>query len=616
MVPQGGKTTPSARAAAKRTSAEAAKDPATPVRRKPCAAPDLVMASSGDIPNAARIIKVHPLDEYAQEEPFPYEADTYLKNFMKQNVIARLRVTEKEALRLWLLRHANFQFGTICSGTDGPAFAFKAFAEAASEELGVNASMRHSFSCEVNPDKRQFIQDFCNGVEVIYDDVKFLAEDTKAFDYKSQKLVSVPVVGNVTFGFPCQDGSSQNPNRKQNKDVVATAGGRTGLVFHQCLQHLQRNQTEMFFGLAENVLGLTHKFGDSANSNHDHCIDKFNSMLDAFALTFHVDPTLNGVPMHRPRIYMPFFYRSVLRQFGCDDRRTEATLTELVQRFAGRSQIPLSRFLLPEDHPIIVKYYRPLIIKGLLQNGDAFAAACRDIESIAVCKIRGGVAKKAPRKKDKHDETFHQMGYKKEDVWRASEQDLEMWPGLRAVPDRGFDILHHFKVEFPEATLRAFDISQSLARLAGHAAAANGAANAANVIVDTMGANDADNLDKSGGEETTAVSTFHSHTATYLTNRCRLLHPVEQFRVLGMHFGSSDDKLMDTPTRLLQDLAGNAMELTSVGLVFAACVVFLAVAEHEHQQSECGNKRRRLRASASTASSTGCHDETLDSLWG
>ena len=89
------------------------------------------------------------------------------------------------------------------------------------------------------------------------------------------------------------------------------------------------------------------------------------------------------------------------------------------------------------------------------------------------------------------------------------------------------------------------------------------------------------------------AGTFHSNTQAYLTTRCRLLHPVEQIRALGMHFGASDYKLAKVPANLLQNLAGNAMEMTSVGLVFAACIVFLALAEHRNTVGDTSASQSR-----------------------
>ena len=130
-----------------------------------------------------------------------------------QNVMMRLNAVEREAVQLWLLAHHNFSFGTICSGTDGPALIFKAFAEAASETFHIKASAKHYFSCEANADKRRFIADMCEP-QHIFGDVAFLADEAAtAFDYRSGTVMSIPRVNNVTFGFPCQDGSTQNPNR-------------------------------------------------------------------------------------------------------------------------------------------------------------------------------------------------------------------------------------------------------------------------------------------------------------------------------------------------------------------------------------------------------------------
>ena len=55
------------------------------------------------------------------------------------------------------------------------------------------------------------------------------------------------------------------------------------------------------------------------------------------------------------------------------------------------------------------------------------------------------------------------------------------------------------------------------------------------------------------------------------------MHPVEQFRLLGISYGDRDASLDKCSEQLLRDLAGNAMELTSCGIVLAACLVFLAM---------------------------------------
>ena len=161
----------------------------------------------------------------------------------------RLDATEKAALRAWFLRHPNFERGTLCSGTDGPGLVFDAFVDAAHEVLHISLTMTHNFSCEAKPDKRQFIQKFCNPPFICGGGCFLAEQDASAYDYKTGGVVSAPSVSNATFGFPCQDGSSQNTNRQQYNDVVATAGGRTGFVCHQCLQHINEPEgPHVWFG--------------------------------------------------------------------------------------------------------------------------------------------------------------------------------------------------------------------------------------------------------------------------------------------------------------------------------------------------------------------------------
>ena len=108
-------------------------------------------------------------------------------------------------------------------------------------------------------------------------------------------------------------------------------------------------------------------------------------------------------------------------------------------------------------------------------------------------------------------------------------------------------------MEYPECKLRIIDVSQSLERLAQPPAASSSSIGPAHAC------------------------TFHTNTQAYLTTRCRLLHPVEQFRLLGISYGDRDASLDKCSEQLLRDLAGNAMELTSCGIVLAACLVFLAI---------------------------------------
>ena len=393
--------------------------------------------------------------------------------------------------------------------------------------------------------------------------------DAKGYDYKGCSVCSAPQVGGIVFGFPCQDGSAQNPNRTQNRKVVAEGNGRTGKVFHLCLKHIKDHQPGLWFGLAENVLGLAHaQPGES--SNHDQCMYMFDSELDVFAKTFHVDPSINGVPIHRPRLYMPLFRRKLLTQWGIADEFADELLTKLVTRFSGRVELPLETFLLGESDQTIVRYYNKLKVADLPKAQQVMAGVGSD--QVPLRK------KRVQKPKPKHDVCFEKLGHRAEDVSLPSGEMLVRWPGLRALCGRTTQILHHFKVEYPESNLRVIDVSQSLERLAKLPAASSSSTGPAQAC------------------------TFHTHTQAYLTTRCRLLHPVEQFRMLGISYGDRDASLDQCSEPLLRDLAGNAMELTSCGIVLAASFVFLAI---------CADKSSGERLVGEPLHGT----SALDALW-
>jgi len=174
-----------------------------------------------EVPKAS-ITKVVPPAEVDVGEVPRYRPETYLVDFMQTNVFSRLDSNEKVALRSLLIKHPEaLRLGTICSGTDGPARLLDAFASAAAQALNLpDLQSSHIFSCEINSDKRNFINRFLD-VQHIFGDVVFLAgPDARGYDYKGCSVCSAPQVGGIVFGFPCQDGSAQNPNRSQNRKVL------------------------------------------------------------------------------------------------------------------------------------------------------------------------------------------------------------------------------------------------------------------------------------------------------------------------------------------------------------------------------------------------------------
>jgi hypothetical protein len=116
---------------------------------------------------------------------------------------------------------------------------------------------------------------------------------------------------------------------------------------------------------------------------------------------------------------MPFVYRTLLKKLSITDEDAKTVMTDLLQRFCGRKQIPLQSFLLPEGHPIIVKYYRSLMVKEFLRSGDSLVAAGYDVHGRSRSRVS---PLKKPAKKGTHDQAFQEKCYTREYLCQPSEK--------------------------------------------------------------------------------------------------------------------------------------------------------------------------------------------------
>lgn len=122
----------------------------------------------------------------------------------------------------------SFLAGTFCSGTDAPVLVYEAFMAAAADTLfaGSGCSMptfAHSFSCEVEDEKRAFLQDFFDMKYCFTDVLDMEKHDGRMFDVKSQNWHRVPSVDWAAAGFPCDDASSLHPNQSSTKHRLCVA---------------------------------------------------------------------------------------------------------------------------------------------------------------------------------------------------------------------------------------------------------------------------------------------------------------------------------------------------------------------------------------------------------
>ena len=135
-------------------------------------------------------------------------------------------------------------FGTFCSGTDSPVLCAKALHGAVSGSFAGHIAFKHAFSCEKVGWKRDFIRHFFgNEMSHLFSDALHFARDSTSYDDISGTDVSIPAatsLSDIVFGFPCQDVSALNNQRKMNGDVVARGAARTGSVFVAVTEYIRR----------------------------------------------------------------------------------------------------------------------------------------------------------------------------------------------------------------------------------------------------------------------------------------------------------------------------------------------------------------------------------------
>ena len=110
----------------------------------------------------------------------------------------------------------------------------------------------------------------------------------------------------------------------------------------------------------ENVLGLAHaQRGES--SNHGECVHMFDNELDVSVKTV---PSINGIPINGPRLYMPFSRRILLTKWGMADALADELLTKIVTPFSECVGVPLETFLLGASDEAIVRYLEQIENRG------------------------------------------------------------------------------------------------------------------------------------------------------------------------------------------------------------------------------------------------------------
>ena len=470
----------------------------------------------------------------------------------------------------WAMRGATWTLGSMCSGTDAPILVARAFAAVMGRITGSATLPQHLFSVELSHRKREFLARMFEGeVERLYKDVVEIGDHAEVPDFlRGGELSTVPGVQALFAGFPCQDVSMYNPKAAHNRFVVQQASARTGAVFHGIVKYARRCKGQgqgLNSVLLENVCGLQAAPKDESGSsvdpdtgepyhnNLDFCIQQLE-MENMWTFVAHLRPPLLGVPVRRDRLYILGIPLESFEKSSLTPMQATTMAQEILDSLCVSTTRDLDDYLLPEDHPAIMQ------MKAAAATLDGPRAPLR----------RGSWA-------ESHARQMEEQGL---DWWVSpipSNDILDLYPALKLLTYRQFDLLRLRGITFPDREGRSIDVSQAAAR--------------------------------SRVRAKTLFAIVTPTSSIYLGSRCRTAHGLEDLALQNIHYGDRQCRLSEFPESLLRDLAGNAWETTCASAMLLVQEVILGAlaaqpkADYPSSSSVVGSTAATSTSSASILSS-------------
>lgn len=152
-------------------------------------------------------VEVAPGSERADAEL--HDPSTYCKKLIER-MVGRLSKKEQHAMWSFCRNIGTLTFGTPCAGTDSPCLVLKWIKEVVKENLETEFTptdfdVHHSFSSEMDKNKRDFIKDLVAPKHLFGNASLLTSEQT--IDYTDASLAAdqPPGVDLLLAGFPCKD---------------------------------------------------------------------------------------------------------------------------------------------------------------------------------------------------------------------------------------------------------------------------------------------------------------------------------------------------------------------------------------------------------------------------
>ena len=234
-------------------------------------------------------------------------------------------------------------------------------------------------------------------------------------------------------------------------------------------------------------------------------------------------------------------------------------LVDYIMRFSGIKMLSLEDFLLPEDDVAIVQQLRKA-------------------ESLHGTRTQRATAEKWPMM---HERMFEEMGIDPFTPSKPLPEVFQLYPGLYSLTDREWDILKAESIQsFPEVNGRCVTVGKSLGR----------------------------------ARCTEISQCLTGNPRAYLSGRCRLMHGKEALLLQGIHYGSSQHKLMKYDDAFLANLSGNAFQTVSCMQAMLATMTALAVAKYRHTVVQI--HRAPSNSTVDFLWEDSREDDNLDFVWG
>ncbi|OMP81469.1 DNA repair protein rad5 [Diplodia seriata] len=416
----------------------------------------------------------------------------------------------------------ELRIATMCSGTESPVLALDLVAGAL-QQTGNSLRLRHVFSAEIVPKKQAYIERNFHP-PIIFRDIRELTkEDAVETNVYGAK---VPIPGDVDLlvaGFSCVDFSTLN-----NRGKTLSEKGESRDTLEAILSYAERWTPKII--VLENVFGAPWS----------ECVERAEKV--GYAADYvRVDTKDYWLPHTRTRGYMVCIHK---QQFPGPGRIHSAInqWKELMLRFKRRASAPASDFLLPaDDHRVhtfnsqLTTQYRQEF-KERTVNWDACRIRHQKVRALDGLGSQRPITQWIDSGSCVTFENSHKMWFSKqvERVWDSIEIRF-----LRAAKDNdsgtpGYDPM--FKTSIME-------LSQ--------------------------------NVDRFAQEMPFGICSCITPSGIfYLTDRGGPLTPYETLALQGLPL----DKISFTieTMRELQDLAGNAMSSTVVGVAQLAALIVAA----------------------------------------